>query len=78
MTNKKRVVLSLKQEHAEELDKYLMTHGGTPMMMKIHLRLERTLTKQKLLEKFQEQGIKPTKENLKTALKTALGESNGN
>jgi hypothetical protein len=70
-----RVVLNLSLEQANQLLDWF--DGDTavreaPSILKIRNRVEKTLTKYKLLARFQEQGIEPTKENLSRAMEIAL------
>lgn len=69
----KRVVLNLTTQLAEHLASYLNGVNCSDDLKEIARRIERTTTKQTLLERFKEQGIEPTKENIKTALNAALG-----
>jgi hypothetical protein len=70
-----RVVLNLSLEQANQLLDWF--DGDTavkeaPSILAIRNRIEKTLTKHKLLARFQEQGIEPTKEAIKTGMSEAL------
>jgi hypothetical protein len=67
-----RVVLNLSLEQAEALHAYFMEHGGNVAMLPLKNRIEKSITKHKLLARFQEQGIEPTKEAIKAGLSEAL------
>jgi hypothetical protein len=74
-----RVVLNLSLEQAEVLATGLeLAMGQTVYVEKRELwstikgRLLRTITKHKLLARFQEQGIEPTKENIAKAMAEAI------
>jgi predicted HicB family RNase H-like nuclease len=70
-----RVILSLTRDQAQELSKYLNLslsaakvcdyHADYDLMGKISKRIDRTILKQKFLEKCKEDGIELSKENIK-------------
>lgn len=68
-----RVVLNLNMAQARELRNYLISHGGTASMMKLHTRIDRSITKHEVLEQFANQGIVPTKEQVTKAMEVADG-----
>lgn len=62
-----RVVLALSTEQAEQLNKYFLKHGGEVTMLKLQQRIERTLTKQKIMRENPDF----TKAQIKTAMEAA-------
>lgn len=73
-TKRDRVVLTLSTEQAilvrDALDRCLETQENEKLQ-KISARIEKTLSKQKILREFEKQGIKPSKDQIKKAMEVA-------
>lgn len=72
-TNKNRVVLNLTTQLAEHLRSYLSAQNCSDDLKKIQTRIEKTLTKHRILKGFAEQKIEPTKDRVKRAMDMAMG-----